>query len=179
MNGVRAMYRVGLVAASLALAGCAGASGEPQETPTGEEHNSVDVMFAQMMIPHHDDAIAMGRYLQQTDGVDPQVDSLANDIIEAQVRENGDMNAWLGERDYPQVPSVPGQVNDQSLAGASPAEIEKVFLTEMIAHHEHGVDMASSAVERGESPVMTDLAQTMVQGQSQEIEMMRDLLAQR
>jgi len=177
VNGPSVKYWVGLAAASLALAGCAGTSGESPETSMGEEHNSVDVMFAQMMIPHHDDAIAMGRYLQQSDGVDPEVDALAGDIIEAQTRENSEMNTWLSERDYPPVTSAPGRVNEQSLAEASTAEVEKAFLTEMIAHHEHGVDMARGAVERGESDVMTDLAQTMVDDQSQEIESMRDLLA--
>lgn len=177
MDVSRVLYRCGLVAASLALAGCAGTWGEPDETSIDEGHNSVDVMFAQMMIPHHDDAIAMGRYLQQSDGVNPDVDTLAGDIIEAQVRENADMNTWLGEREYPQVTSAPGRINDQSLGGASPAEVEKVFLTEMIAHHEHGVEMARSAAQRGESPTMTDLAQTMVDDQSEEIESMRDLLA--
>jgi len=175
----RVRHGLAVMVAPLTLAGCAGTPAEPQAAPAGEGHNSVDVMFAQMMIPHHDDAIAMVRYLQQSDGVDRQVDPLAGDITEAQVRENVDMNTWLGEQDYPQVPSVPGQVNHQSLAGASPAEVEEVFLTEMIAHHEHGLDMARSVVEREESPVMTDLSQTMVEDQSQEIETMRDLLAKR
>ncbi len=111
--------------------------------------------------------------------MDPEVDVLAGDIVEAQARENVEMNTWLDERNYPQVPSAPGQVNDQSLVQASTAEIEEAFLTEMIAHHEHGVDMARSAAERGESPVMTDLAQAMVEDRSQEIESMRDLLAKR
>lgn len=57
--------RGAVVVVTLVMSGCAGTPGEPQAAPAGEGHNSVDVMFAQMMIPHHDDAIAMGRYLEQ------------------------------------------------------------------------------------------------------------------
>lgn len=169
----------GSVAAVVVLAGC---SNTPEAQSEGaseqEEHNRVDVMFAQMMVPHHDDAIAMAQYVEQVDGVDPRVDELAAGIVAGQVAENDEMNAWLSDRGYPEVASSPGQVDGEAVAGESPAQIEESFLTEMIAHREHGVDMARGAANRGESTVMTDLAQGMVDDQSQEIDLMRDLLEQ-
>ncbi|MGB5951825.1 MAG: DUF305 domain-containing protein [Ornithinimicrobium sp.] len=178
-TGRRAAGVSALVAAFL-LAGCADA---PEDAPddsgsAGDGHNRVDVMFAQMMIPHHDDAIAMAEYLEQVDGIDPRVDELAEDIVQAQESENSEMNSWLRERGYPEVDSSPGQVNEEAVSGRSTADIEESFLTEMIAHHEHGVDMARGAADRGESPVMTGLAQGMVQDQSAEIELMRSLLSE-
>lgn len=136
----------------------------------------MDVMFAQMMIPHHDDAIAMAEYLEQVDGVDPRVDELTVGIVVAQESENNEMNSWLRERGYSEVASSRGQVNEEVVAGA--ADIEESFLTEMIAHHEHGVDMAHGAANRGQSPVMTGLAQGMVEDQGAEIELMRRLVSE-
>ncbi|MGB5952081.1 MAG: DUF305 domain-containing protein [Ornithinimicrobium sp.] len=176
----RRKIATGGFAAVILMAGCADT---PNSSPVesgfvGEEHNRVDVMFAQMMIPHHDDAIAMAEYLEQVDGVDPRVDELAAGIVEAQVAENDEMNSWLSERGYSQVNSSPGQVNEEAVAGTSAADIEESFLTEMIAHHEHGVDMARGAANRGQSPVMTGLAQGMVEDQGEEIELMRSLLSE-
>ncbi|MGB3186610.1 MAG: DUF305 domain-containing protein [Ornithinimicrobium sp.] len=165
------------VVLAVTLAGCGDTGGAPSDPAAQQaEHNRVDVMFAQMMIPHHDDAIAMAEYLEHVDGVDPRVDKLAAGIINAQVAENTAMNTWLTERGYSEVPSDPGQVNEQAIAGSTAAEIEDSFLTEMIAHHEHGIDMARSAADEGESPMMADLAQGMVDDQGQEVELMRDLL---
>lgn len=176
--GLRAAS-TGSVAALVLLAGCADTTpAQTEGAAAQEEHNQVDVMFAQMMIPHHDDAIAMAQYLAQVEGVDPSVDELAAGIVASQVAENEEMNTWLGERGYPEVESSPGQVDGDALAGESPAQIEGSFLTEMIAHHEHGVDMSRGAADRGESVVMTDLAQGMVDDQSREIELMREMLEQ-
>jgi len=168
------------LAVAVSVAGCSAAQ-EPSSTleveTENKTHNRVDVMFAQMMIPHHDDAIAMAQYLGELDGVDPTVDELATQIMQAQRSENREMNAWLRQHGYQQVPSTPGQVDVAALAGASRPEVERAFLTEMVAHHEHGVDMARGAAARGDSPAMTRLAEDMAEDQTREIELMQDLLA--
>lgn len=166
------------VAASLWATGCSVDVQSENAQPETPGLNRVDVMFAQMMVPHHDDAIAMANYLQDVSGVDPRVEELAAGIVRSQERENEKMNSWLTERGYPTVDEGPARVNEESVAGQSADQAEGQFLTEMIAHHEHGVDMAQGAVRRGQSPVMTDLAQQMVDDQSREIEQMRDLLAE-
>ncbi len=165
------------VAVLALLAGCADTpNAQTDGGPEEAQHNRVDVMFAQMMIPHHDDAIAMAQYLEQVDGVNPRVDSLAAGIVEAQVVENRQMNEWLTQLGYPEVASSPGEVDADAVAGSSTDDIEESFLTEMIAHHEHGVDMARGAANRGESPFMTGLAQGMIEDQGREIDVMRDML---
>ncbi|HKJ12324.1 MAG TPA: DUF305 domain-containing protein [Ornithinimicrobium sp.] len=135
-------------------------------------------MFAQMMVPHHEDAIAMADYLQGVRGVDPRVQGLAEDIVTSQQRENEEMNIWLAERGYPQVDDGAVRVNEEAVAGQSAEAAQEQFLADMIAHHEHGVDMAEGAARRGQSPTMTDLAEGMVEDQTQEIEQMRELLEQ-
>lgn len=168
---------LGVATATVLITGCTG--GTPADDVAPSEFNQVDVMFAQMMVPHHDDAIAMSDYLQEIDGVDPPVEKLAEGIEAAQRQENTEMNSWLSQRGYPKVEQSPTQINEEAVASDSASAAEKQFLTEMIAHHQHGVEMAQGAADRGKSPVMTDLAQGMVQDQGKEIELMGELLAKR
>ncbi|WP_232533868.1 DUF305 domain-containing protein [Plantactinospora sp. KBS50] len=57
-------------------------------------HNAADVMFAQMMIPHHQQAVAMAD-LAATRAADSQVKQLATQIKDAQAPEIATMSGWL------------------------------------------------------------------------------------
>ena len=87
------------LAALVIAAGCSNNSGGQQPsgqtttaasptaqatTPAGEAHNQADVMFAQHMIPHHQQAIEMSDMLLSKQGIDPRVIELANQIKAAQ-----------------------------------------------------------------------------------------------
>ena len=65
------------------------------------------------------------------------------------------------------------------LSNSRDDEAERLFLTLMIAHHEGGVEMAEAVVERSTSRVVLDLANSIVQAQSSEIELMKRMLAER
>ena len=65
------------------------------------------------------------------------------------------------------------------LSNSRDVEAERLFLTLMIAHHEGGVEMAEAVVERSTSRVVLDLANSIVQAQSSEIELMKRMLAER
>ena len=58
-------------------------------------HNDADVMFAQMMIPHHSQAVQMSDILLAKQGVDPKVVQLATEIKAAQAPEIAQMQGWL------------------------------------------------------------------------------------
>ena len=49
----------------------------------------------------------------------------------------------------------------------------------MIAHHQGGVEMAEAIVERSSYRVVLDLANSIVQAQSSEIDLMKRMLAER
>src|SRR3954462_15031585 len=80
------------VAAALTLAGCGSSGSSPTTAPTtanpmpmmttapaAGNHNQADVMFAQMMIPHHEQAIEMAK-LASTRANSADVKALAAQI---------------------------------------------------------------------------------------------------
>ncbi|MEU7982012.1 DUF305 domain-containing protein [Micromonospora sp. NPDC049081] len=75
----------------------------PSDTATASAHNAADVMFAQMMIPHHQQAVAMAD-LAATRAADPQVKQLAAQIKDAQAPEIATMSGWLNAWGAPMPP---------------------------------------------------------------------------
>lgn len=66
-----------------------------------------------------------------------------------------------------------------ALAAAGGVEAERMYLQLMIDHHRGGVEMASVAVEEAAQPHVRRLAETMVAGQTSEIDRLTELLAER
>src|SRR5882724_5357650 len=87
------------------LTGCSGpsepahpAGHSPSSSATAaaaEAHNDADVMFAQHMIPHHQQAVEMSDMLLAKQGIDPRVTQLATQIKAAQGPEIQQMQSWL------------------------------------------------------------------------------------
>ena len=67
----------------------------------------------------------------------------------------------------------------QQLSGSEGVDAERLFLQLMIAHHQGGVEMAEAIVERSSHRVVLDLANSIVQSQASEIELMKRMLAER
>ncbi|MFI7577698.1 DUF305 domain-containing protein [Micromonospora sp. NPDC049497] len=150
--------------------------------------DDADVMFAQMMIPHHQQAVEMAD-LATTRAGDSEVKRLAGQIKAAQGPEVATMSGWLAEWGRP-VPSpgaemphmdhgMPGMMSEadmSKLAAASGREFDRQFLTMMIAHHEGAVTMAQTELSEGADPRGKDLAQQIITSQQAEIATMRKIL---
>ncbi len=169
--------------------------GEGEEAP----HNEADVAFAQMMIPHHEQAVEMSQ-LAPDRAEDEQVLELAEQIEAAQAPEIEEMTGWLedwgeevgghdmGEMDTEEGEdmemddsSMPGMMSDEEmteLEGLSGAEFDVMFLEMMTAHHEGALEMAETEIADGEFPDAIALAETILETQQAEIEEMAGLLAE-
>jgi uncharacterized protein (DUF305 family) len=103
----RATLTGGAVTAAFVLAACGSSSGEHSSMPemgpatsgpvasaSTATFNDADVMFTQMMIPHHQQAVEMAN-LAETRASDPQVKQLAEQIKAAQAPEIATMTNWL------------------------------------------------------------------------------------
>jgi uncharacterized protein (DUF305 family) len=210
-----AVLRRGLLAgaavtAMLALSACGGhsasssgmehgAAAAPSAGTSAASFNGADVMFAQMMILHHRQAVQMA---EMVDGraIDPEVITLAGRIKAAQQPEIDTMTGWLtawakpapmasgapmpGMSDGVAMPGMdhgmPGMMSDADmtkLMNAKGADFDKQFLTMMISHHEGAITMAQTETAGGANPDAKSLAQTIVIAQQAEITTMKGIVA--
>ncbi len=154
--------------------------------PNGEAsaaHNDADVEFAQMMIPHHEQAVEMAQLApDRADSADVQ--DLAMRIEEAQAPEIEQMEGWLADWDEEagggmEMGGGSGMMSDQEmtdLEGASGAEFDRLFLEAMLAHHTGAVEMAETEIDEGEFPDALALAEAIKSTQETEIAEMETLL---
>jgi uncharacterized protein (DUF305 family) len=176
-------------AAALTLSACStgGSSDTPAPAASASAeatYNDADVMFAQMMIPHHEQAVEMSDMLLAKDGIDDQVVSLATQIKDAQQPEIDQLNEWLdawgadasmGGMDH----GMDGMMSEEdmtALEDASGDEASRLFLEQMIVHHEGAVEMAEAQINDGVNPDAIAMVETIVSTQSEEINVMGNLL---
>ena len=170
-------------------------SSTTEQAEESAQHSEADVMFAQMMIPHHEQAIEMSDIILSKDDVPADVTSLAEEIKAAQGPEIAQLTDWLeqwgeptqpegmdmdmdmgGDHDMAQMEGMLSDEELQLLSDAPGPEAAELFLNQMIAHHEGAITMAEDEVENGSFQPAVDLAQTIIDTQQQEIDTMRDLL---
>ena len=140
-------------------------------------------MFAEMMIPHHQQAIDMSLIaLERSDN--EAVKDLAQRIIDGQTPEIELMSTWIsgsGSRGMISgmgMPGMGGMASDEEMAElgtlTSP-EFDRQFLTLMIEHHEGALHMVHMIDDSRVSEV-AELADDIVRVQTEEIEEMNALL---
>ncbi len=165
---------------------------------------ATDVAFAQSMIPHHQQAVEMADLaLDPKSDASPQVKALAKQIKAAQDPEIQQMSSWLAQWGASTaMPSASGDAGDMAgmdhsghdmggitmsgmmtaedmakLSSASGKTFDTLWLQMMIAHHEGAVQMAEQVKADSGNPQVTALADSVIAGQTQEIETMQALLA--
>ena len=188
---IRTAATTAVLALALALVGCApGADTDDMpgmdhdDTSESAEFDSADIMFVQMMIPHHEQAVEMSDLLLAKEGVDEEVAELAQRIKAAQQPEIELMEEWLDDWDA-DMPMDGMDHGDGMMSGDDMAALEDatadeasaLFLEQMIEHHEGAILMAEGEVEAGENPDAVALAEKIIVDQTAEIEEMKQLLA--
>ena len=94
------MIAAAVLTTALTLSGCGStppAAGTPAAGGSSAAANAADIDFAQMMIPHHEQAVEMSENLLAKRGTDPRVTALATEIKAAQEPEITRLTDWLGE----------------------------------------------------------------------------------
>ncbi|XKH55552.1 DUF305 domain-containing protein [Citricoccus nitrophenolicus] len=168
----------------------------PSATATGSaeeisaEHNDADVMFAQMMIPHHEQAVEMSEMLLAKDDIPAEVADFAQQVIDAQgpeiERMNAMLTAWdaepmgdMGGMEGMDHGGMSGMMSEEDMAAleeAQGAEAARLYLEQMTAHHEGAVDMAQDEVDGGQNPQAVALAEQVIDAQEAEIQEMERML---
>lgn len=190
---------------ALVLSGCSSSpDAEPATSPTAaetapaassgvdaSEGNQHDVMFLENMIPHHQQAIDMSEIVLAKDGVDERVADLAERIRAAQQPEIEAMTALLEGWGYEVDASgrhgmgmgsgggmLMSEDDMEALEASDGAEASRLFLEQMIVHHEGAIMMAEAQLSMGRADAVGELAQRMLDDQTAEIAEMRQLLTE-
>ena len=154
------------------------------------DHNDADIMFAQMMIPHHQQAVEMSEMLLAKEGIPAQVAEFAQGVIDAQGPEIDRMNAMLeawgqqpvtdsGGMDHGEMGGMSGMMSQEDMTALEEAqgtEAARLYLEQMTAHHEGAVDMARDEVADGQNPHAITLAEQVINDQEVEIAQMQQML---
>lgn len=183
---------VSVVAGALLLTACGGShdmSSMDTVTPSSTTGaTAADAMFAQMMIPHHEQAVVMAT-LAETRAASPEIVALAAEIKGAQQPEIDQMTAWLNEWGVPVMSGMDDMggheghgmsgmlTQDQlsQLEDASGPEFDRLFAEFMIEHHVGAIDMAEDVVN-SQDPRVAALATEIISTQQVEIDQLRAFL---
>ena len=190
---------VAAFAATLAVSSCGTAAREdpredqglPASATSAEQmaaHNADDVMFAQMMIPHHQQAVELAAMVPDR-STNPDVLALATKIAGAQQPEINTMKALLLQWDVdPNEMShesghagmaMAGMVDDATMVkldNLKGTDFDTLWLQSMISHHEGAIAMAKTEIADGKSADMVTLAGSIVTAQQAEIDQMKQML---
>jgi len=184
------------VAAATALSSCTTATKEDHgahastamSTEQMVNHNADDVMFAQMMIPHHEQAIELAALVPDR-STNPDLVALAAKISGEQQPEIGGMRALLLQWDAnpAEMPhesghagmAMQGMVDDATMVkldSLTGAEFDTLWLQSMINHHQGAIEMAKVEIADGKNVDMITMAKNMVAAQQAEIDQMKQML---
>jgi uncharacterized protein (DUF305 family) len=144
-------------------------------------HNEMTVRsekdFIVGMIQHHQEAVDTAKLVLERGGSTLEIRNLAQAIIDAQTAEISTLQewhqAWYGDLSRDEQSYTPMMRDLTKLNGAT---LDKVFLEDMILHHEGALQMASSVKPYVVHTEINTLVQAIETTQSAEIILMKDLL---
>ena len=151
------------------------------EMATTAPFTDSDLMFAEMMIPHHEQAIEMSE-LAVNLSQDAEVVALAREILAAQAPEIEQMKTWgnLNLEAHAGHTMMGMLTPDQmsALSAATGSAFDRLFLEGMIAHHEGAIQMAQMVIQSPNAEARK-LSEEIIASQTAEIELMQKMLAAR
>lgn len=156
-----------------AMVGCGNESG------IDSSFSAADTNFAEMMIPHHEQALEMSE-IALTNSSNPELLELATSIRDAQAPEIEVMSSWPGVN--PGLHSghlMDGMLSSSemnALKDATGVAFDRLFLEGMIKHHQGAIEMAEEVVD-SENFEVAELANQIIASQKVEIERMQRMLA--
>lgn len=178
--------------ALITLSACSSSNSSTDSTDTSaaasQSFNDDDVMFAQMMIPHHEQAIEMADIaLDPTIGASDAVRELASEIKNAQDPEIAFMKEVLAKwnkptemdssMDHSEMMDGMLSLDELDALGAlRGSDFDTAWLEAMIRHHEGAISMAEDLLESGTNQELIDLGRKIIEAQQTEIDAMRALL---
>jgi uncharacterized protein (DUF305 family) len=144
-------------------------------------YTGADVMFLQMMIPHHQQAIDISNIALKT-SKDAELLALAGTIIKAQTAEIIQMKSWLNEAgataEMGHSMGMGGMLDETDLSALSAATgktFDTLWLKGMIGHHDGAIHMTTMIKDASNADIKA-FGENVVKDQSAQIVQMQAML---
>jgi uncharacterized protein (DUF305 family) len=166
-----------------AMNNSSGHIGHGSSSSSNANYTGADVMFLQMMIPHHQQAIDISNLAMKASS-DSELVELAKIIARDQAAEIKQMKAWLKDAGASEdmghsMDGMGGMLNDDELAALSAAtgkEFDTVWLKGMTEHHDGAIHM-TQMIEDAQNADIKAFGTKVIKDQSDQIAQMKKMLA--
>ena len=160
-----------------------GHMGHGSSSSSNPNYTGADIMFLQMMIPHHQQAIDISN-LAMKSSQDAELIELAKIIARDQAAEIKQMKAWLTDAGASEdmghsMDGMGGMLNDDELAALSAAtgkEFDVLWLKGMTEHHDGAIHM-TQMIEDAQNADIKAFGTKVIKDQSEQIDQMKKMLA--
>jgi len=152
-------------------------------TSQSSQITGADIMFLQMMIPHHQQAIDISN-LAMENAEDKELLALAKIIARDQAAEIVQMKAWLkaagaSEDMGHEMHDMGGMLSDTELSALKAAtgkDFDILWLKGMTDHHDGAIHM-TQMIEDAKNAVIKAFGEKVIKDQSAQIAQMKEMLA--
>jgi uncharacterized protein (DUF305 family) len=160
-----------------------GHMGHGSSSSKNANYTGADIMFLQMMIPHHQQAIDISN-LAMKSSQDAELIELAKIIARDQAAEIKQMRAWLTDAGASEdmghsMDGMGGMLSDDELAALSAAtgkEFDVLWLKGMTEHHDGAIHM-TQMIEDAQNADIKAFGTKVIKDQSEQIDQMKKMLA--
>ncbi len=162
--------------------GSSGHMGHGSSGSKNSQYTGADVMFLQMMIPHHQQAIDISN-LAMKSSQDSELLALAKIIARDQAAEIQQMKAWLKDAGASEdmghsMDGMGGMLSPDELSALSAATgkaFDILWLKGMTDHHDGAIHM-TQMIEDARNPEIKAFGEKVIADQSAQIEQMKEML---
>ena len=152
------------------------------QSSSDDSYTGADIMFLQMMIPHHQQAVDISNLALKT-SKDSELLALAKTIRDAQSAEIIQMKMWLKEAGAGtdmghSMDGMGGMLDDAELSALSAAtgkNFDTLWLKGMIGHHDGAIHMTTMINDAQNTEIKT-FGENVVKDQSAQIKQMEAML---
>ena len=146
------------------------------------KYSGADIMFLQMMIPHHQQAIDMSNLAMQV-SENEELLTLAKVIAKDQAAEIVQMKSWLKDAGASVDPGhsmsgMGGMLTSEEYAAlekASGTDFDKLWLTGMTKHHDGAIHM-TTMISDDQNAEIKSFGEAIVKAQTAQIDQMKLML---
>lgn len=160
-----------------------GHMGHDSSSSKNANYTGADIMFLQMMIPHHQQAIDISNLAMKA-SQDAELIELAKIIARDQAAEIKQMKAWLKDAGASEdmgheMHDMGGMLSDDELTALSAAtgkEFDVLWLKGMTGHHDGAIHM-TQMIEDAQNADIKAFGTKVIKDQSEQIAQMKKMLA--